>query len=162
MIRKALPSDAPKMKVCVEASYRHYIDRIGKPPGPMLDDYAKVVQHYQAFVVEDHEEIIGILVIIHKRDDILIDNVAVTPKHQGKGIGRRLIELAESEAVRQGFAHIDLYTNEEMWENRDFYTYLGYIETNRCFEQGYHRVYMRKYLISADPATSADRKERGG
>ena len=100
--------------------------------------------------------------IIHKRDGILIDNVAVTPKHQGKGIGRRLVELAESEAGRQGFAHIDLYTNEAMWENRDFYTFLGYVETNRFLEQGYHRVYMRKYLISAGPATSAEHKERGG
>lgn len=38
VIRKALPSDAPGMKACVEAAYRHYVPRIGKAPGPMLDD----------------------------------------------------------------------------------------------------------------------------
>lgn len=35
-VRKAKPSDAAAMKRCVEAAYRHYIPRMGKPPGPML------------------------------------------------------------------------------------------------------------------------------
>jgi len=145
-IRKAQLSDAAAMQSCVEAAYRHYIPRIGKPPGPMLDDYSEVVQQHQAFVAEARGQIIGVLVLIRKNNGILLDNVAVHPEHQGKGLGRRLIELAESEPRNQGFAHLDLYTHERMTENIELYKRLGYIETERRIEKGYHRVYMRKSL----------------
>ena len=65
---------------------------------------------------------------------------------RGKGLGRRLIELAESEARDQGFSHLDLYTHERMWENIEMYKRLGYIETERRIEREYQRVYMSKSL----------------
>ena len=49
-IRGAQPSDAVAMKECVESAYRHYISRMGKSPGPMLDDYSIVTQQHTAFV----------------------------------------------------------------------------------------------------------------
>jgi hypothetical protein len=36
--------DAPEIAACVNAAYRHYVERIGKPPGPMTEDYAKVIR----------------------------------------------------------------------------------------------------------------------
>ncbi len=39
-IRSARPDEADTVRDVVHAAYRHYIARIGKPPGPMLDDYA--------------------------------------------------------------------------------------------------------------------------
>jgi len=146
-IRKAQLPDAAAMQSCVEAAYRHYIPRIGKPPGPMLDDYSEVVQQHQAFVAEARGQIIGVLVLIRKDNGIILDNVAVHPEHQGNGLGRRLVELAESEARDQGFAHLDLYTHERMTENIAMYKRLGYIEIERRFEKGYQRVYMRKSLL---------------
>jgi ribosomal protein S18 acetylase RimI-like enzyme len=145
-IRQALLADAAAMKVCVEAAYRHYISRIGQIPGPMLEDYSEVVQKHQAFMTEAKGQIVGVLVLIRKDSGILLDNVAVHPEHQGKGLGRRLIELAESEARDQGFAHLDLYTNERMTENIARYKRLGYLETERRIEKGYNRIYMRKSL----------------
>jgi len=147
-IRKAQLPDATAMQICVEAAYRHYITRIGKPPGPMLDDYSEVVQHHQAFVAEAGEHIVGVLVLIRKDNGILLDNVAVHPEHQGTGLGRRLIGLAESEARDHGFTHMDLYTHERMTENIEMYKRLGYIETERRIEGGYQRIYMRKSLSS--------------
>ena len=149
IIRQALPADAPGMQACVEAAYQHYIARIGRPPGPMLDDYTEVVQRHQAFVAEANAQIIGVLVLIHKDNGILLDNVAVHPTHQGKGLGRQLMQRAEAEALRQGFVHIDLYTHERMTENITLYQRLGYVETERRTERGYPRVYMRKSLSKA-------------
>jgi ribosomal protein S18 acetylase RimI-like enzyme len=148
-IRKAQLQDAAAMQSCVEAAYRHYIPRIGKPPGPMLDDYAEIVQQHQAFVAEASGQIVGVLVLIRKDNGILLDNVAVHPEHQGKGFGRQLIELAESEARNQGFGHLELYTHERMTENIEMYRRLGYIETKRRNEKGYQRVYMQKSLLPA-------------
>lgn len=64
----------------------------------------------------------------------------------GKGIGKHLMNFAESEAKDQGFEKIDLYTHECMNENVKIYKALGYIETGRKEEKGYNRVYMQKSL----------------
>jgi pimeloyl-ACP methyl ester carboxylesterase len=37
-----------------------------------------------------------------KSDHLLLDSIAVSPSHQGKGFGRQLLEFAEAEALRQG------------------------------------------------------------
>lgn len=145
-IRKAQPADTPKMKNCVKAAYRHYIARMGKSPGPMLDDYSEVVRKHQAFVAELNGQVVGVLVLILQDDGILLDNFAVPPEYQGQGFGRKLVEFAESEARNQGFYHLDLYTHECMAENIKMYKRLGYVNTERRTVRGYQRVYMRKSL----------------
>lgn len=144
-IRRATSNDADSIQKLVELAYIHYIDRIGKPPGPMLDDYNEVIRHHAVFVAEA-EEIVGVLVLIHLAKGILLDNVAVHPDYQGKGLGKHLINFAESEALGQGFKALDLYTHECMNENIELYKSLGYEETIRKEVQGYSRVYMQKSL----------------
>lgn len=145
-ILAAEPADAPAIKNCVDAAYRHYVARIGKPPGPMLDDYANVIASRRVFVVRSGATIVGVLVLIETADGILLDNVAVDPRHQGRGLGRRLIDFAEREARSRGYAALDLYTHESMRENVTLYRALGYTETGRREERGYRRVYLRKSL----------------
>lgn len=145
-IRKAQPADTPKMKNCVKAAYRHYIARMGKSPGPMLDDYSEVVRKHQAFVAELNGQVVGVLVLILQDEGILLDNFAVPPEYQGQGFGRKLVEFAESEARNQGFSHLDLYTHECMAENIKMYKRLGYVNTERRTVRGYQRVYMRRSL----------------
>ena len=152
-LRPATAADAAGIAECVRASYSPYVERIGKRPGPMLDDYDQVVRDHRAYVMDDGGEIVGALVLIDKEDGILLDNVAVLPSRQGEGIGRRLVEHAESEARRLGHRHLDLYTHQQMTENIAMYARSGYEEIDRRTERGFPRVYMRKRL-SPSPATS--------
>lgn len=145
-IRKAEPPDAEKIKACVDAAYQRYIPRMGREPGPMLDDYSQVISRHQAFVVEQSDQVIGVLVLVSNHERMLLDNIAVHPERQGKGLGRQLMEFAENEAVKQGYPSLELYTHESMTENIGLYESLGYIETDRRTESGYRRVYMRKDL----------------
>ena len=145
-LRAARTNDADAIAECVRAAYSHYVERIGRPPGPMLDDYHQVVRVHRAFVVEDGDEIVGALVLVDKEDGLLFDNIAVLPSRQGEGIGRRLMEHAESEARRLGHAHLNLYTHEMMTENIAMYERIGYVEVDRRTEHGFPRVYMRKRL----------------
>ncbi len=145
VIRKAIAADAPSIQKCVATAYEHYTARIGKPPGPMLDDYCEVVKQHSVFVAET-DEIVGVLVLIRTNTGILLDNVAVHPEQQGNGLGKLLVRLAESEALNQGFEKLDLYTHECMVENIEIYKTLGYTETDRREEHGYNRVYMQKLL----------------
>ena len=112
----------------------------------MDDDYSRVAVQHEAFLAEEKGEVAGVLVLIRQDSGMLLDNVAVHPDFQGEGLGRRLIEFAETESRNQGYAHLELYTHERMTENLEMYNALGYVETARRIEDGYQRVYMRKAL----------------
>lgn len=138
--------DAPAVAACVNAAYRSYVERIGRPPGPMTEDYAKVIRERRVTVAESCGKITGVLVLAVTDEGFLLENVAVDQSHHGKGLGKTLIEFAEAEARLAGFQSIYLYTHEKMTENRALYAKIGYVEFDRRTEKGLVRVYMRKSL----------------
>ena len=147
-IRAAGPEDAASITECVCEAFTHYITRIGKKPGPMLYDYARFIKEDQVHVaVDEGGAVAGALVLqVLEGDDFHLKCIAVRPSAQGKGLGRKLLELAESEALRQGYSAISLCTNEVMVENQAIYLSFGYKETGRGTEEGYSRVFYRKEL----------------
>ena len=145
-IRPATIADVPAIVDIVNQAYRHYIARIGKPPGPMLDDYAARVSEGAVWVLEEAGVIAAIIVLLPAPNYLLLDNIAVSPARQGLGLGRRLLAFAEGEALRRGYREIRLYTHQTMVENQRLYASIGYEETGRGTEAGYDRVFMRKLL----------------
>ena len=145
-VRPATTDDASAVTGCVKAAYRHYVDRNGKYPAPMLDDYAQVITHHDVTVAERGGEIVGVLVVWEAAEGFLLDNVAVHPDGQGAGIGHALLELAEEKARAAGYDSIYLYTQEVMTENQALYERIGYVEYARRTEIGLNRIYMRKQL----------------
>lgn len=113
----------------------------------MLDDYAGLIGKGLVHVLEHEGAVKAVLVLIPQPDSMLLDNVAVSPDAQGIGLGRRMLEFAESAAKASGYRCITLYTNEAMTENIELYSRIGYVETRRIEEKGLRRVYMEKPLI---------------
>jgi GNAT superfamily N-acetyltransferase len=145
-LRLAVPADAGALKDLVSAAYEPYIVRIGRPPGPVRDDYEKVIADHQVTVAEVDGRLAGVLVLKETPEGLLLDNVAVLPEFQGRGIGRGLLDAAEEQARRGGWRELLLYTNEKMAENLEMYGRMGYVEFARRDEKGYSRVYMKKAL----------------
>ena len=112
----------------------------------MLEDYADVIERHEVHVALCRDEVVGVVVLARTAEGFCLDNVAVRLRSQGKGIGRLLLQLAESEAVRQGFGSIYLYTNELMTENRALYGSMGFVEYDHRIVDGYPRVFLRKSL----------------
>lgn len=155
-IRSALPSDLAPVQDVVAQAYAHYVPRIGRKPGPMLDDYEALIAAQRVFVLVAEQAVEGLLVLIPDGDAMLLDNVALRPQAQGRGYGRQLIAYAEQAARDAGFTHIRLYTHEKMTENIELYGRLGFIETHRLEEKGFRRVYMAKDIRPASiPSDSA-------
>jgi ribosomal protein S18 acetylase RimI-like enzyme len=145
-IRAATAADARAIADIVDQAYRHYLPRMGKPPGPMLDDYAARVSQGVVWVLEQGVAIAAVVVLLPAPDYLLLDNIAVSPARQGLGLGRQLLAFAEAEALRRGYREIRLYTHQTMVENQRLYASIGYEETGRGSEAGYDRVFMRKRL----------------
>jgi len=143
-IRPACVSDLPAMTQIVAEAYSKYIARIGKAPGPMLDDYPSHVRNHMAWVVQCDGAIAGLIVVLPAEDHLLLNNIAVDPARHGRGIGRALMAFAEQEAARRGYREVRLYTHEKMTENLVMYPALGWQETGRGEQAGYQRVFFRK------------------
>lgn len=147
VIRPARAEEAELLAAVVAEAYGHYVARIGRRPGPMDDDYASRIAAGQAHVAEDANGILGLAVIDEDEEGIpLLDNVAVRPAAQGRGIGRALIAFAEERARAVGSTELRLYTHERMFENITLYARLGFVETARRVENGFPRVFMTKRL----------------
>jgi ribosomal protein S18 acetylase RimI-like enzyme len=144
--RPANAEDASKVARLVDEAYRHYVERIGHPPGPMTEDYIDVIRNHRVTVAESRGRIVGVIVLTVTDEGFLIDNVAVHPSHRGRGLGRAFLEFAEEEARRAGFDSIHLFTHEKMTENITLYSRIGYVEYDRRLHGRDVLVYMRKHL----------------
>jgi ribosomal protein S18 acetylase RimI-like enzyme len=145
--RRAVKGDVDAITVCVENAYSMYIPRLGKPPGPMLDSYSELIAPSRhVFVVETDGAVIGVLVLGEVEGVFFLENVAVDPGHQGRGVGKALLQRAEIEARQRRFCEIHLYTNVVMVENEALYRKIGYTEYGRRAEGGFSRIYMKKSL----------------
>jgi GNAT superfamily N-acetyltransferase len=145
-VRTATASDVPALRAVAENAYAAYVPRIGRPPAPMTADYAAAVRSGLTWVAESGGEVVGLLVLAVRSDHLLLENVAVLPSAQGRGVGARLLRLAEDQARARGLGEVRLYTNEAMTENLAYYPRRGYAETHRAVQDGYRRVFFVKLL----------------
>ncbi len=145
-LRRATDGDAPALTAIAEAAYAVYVPRIGRPPPPMVADYAAAVRDSESWVLDDGGQVVGFLVLVPAEDHLLLENVVIAPDQQHRGLGRRLLEHAEQRAVALGLRELRLYTNEAMVENQRLYVRIGYEETHRAGDGGLRRVFYRKRL----------------
>jgi GNAT superfamily N-acetyltransferase len=145
-LRQAGVDDAAVITACVKRAYAKYAGRLSAPPKPVLADYAAVVRRGSTWVLEEEGQCVGVLVLVPTTDHLLLENVAVDPVHQGRGLGRLLLELTEAEARRLGLSEVRLYTNALMTENQSIYAARGYLETERRQIDGRGVVFMSKSL----------------
>jgi ribosomal protein S18 acetylase RimI-like enzyme len=146
LLRAATADDAARISMIACAAYAKYVARIGREPAPMLTDFAAEIAANHVVVIETADAVGGYMIAWPQSDAYFIDNIAVDPSRQGKGLGRQLIDHTVREAQRHRLSAIRPYTNAAMTENLSMYVHLGFVETHRTTEQGFHRVHMRRNL----------------
>jgi N-acetylglutamate synthase-like GNAT family acetyltransferase len=146
MARRATAADVASITALVDAAYSPHVARIGQRPGPMLDDYDEIVATSEVWVSEDDAGLTGCLVLMRRENHLLIENVAVRPDVQGRGVGRFLLDLADARARELGLGELRLYTHVLMTENRAYYARHGYQETHVSVEDGFRRAHFARTL----------------
>ena len=155
-IRRANDADVETMTELARTAYAKYVERIGREPEPMTDDYATVVHENEVWLAEEDGNLVGMLVLRAADSHVLLKNVAVAPGAQKLGTGKLLLDLADERARQQGLAEVRLYTNVVMTENLAYYLRHGYHETHRATDDDFERVYLTKPLVTKWSRSPAD------
>jgi ribosomal protein S18 acetylase RimI-like enzyme len=110
-IRPAKPADRSGVVECVDAAYSKYVDRLGGVrPAPMRADYTALIAEGSVYVAAYEGDACGVLVLKYTERHVLIENVAVHPDYQGRGLGQKLIRSAEQRAGKAGLKEVWLKT----------------------------------------------------
>ncbi|GAA1542316.1 GNAT family N-acetyltransferase [Actinomadura kijaniata] len=143
-IRPAVAADRGPVERIVTAAYTPWIEVLGVRPLPMEADYGALIGAGRVWVTDPPA---GLVVLVPEDGCLLVENVAVDPAFQGRGLGRRLMAFAEERARALGLSRLRLYTNALMARNIALYERLGYRETGReTFPTGHRAVHMDKSL----------------
>ncbi len=149
VIRLANTEDVPAIVALTAAAYAPYTPLLGAAPIPVTEDYAPHVAAGNVWLLEHDGALLGLNVLEHRPDHILIFSVAVAPVAQGRGHGIRLLAWPEECARPDSIGEIRLYTNARMERNIALYGSYGYRETGgRAYSTraGWVRVDMVKSL----------------
>jgi len=108
------------------------------PPKPMTTDYDVAVRTNLIDLLYADGALVALIECIRETDHLLIENLAVSPAHQGYGYGRHLLAHGEALARELGFMEVRLYTNKLFAENVAFYRKLGYrLDSETPFKGGF-------------------------
>ena len=125
-MRIATISDAEAVTALTRMAYAKWVPVIGREPLPMKADHAAFIQENRVDLLFSGADLVALVETIQRKEDILIENVAVEPRFQKRGYGRRMVAQAEYLAVKAGLDVVRLYTNSLFEVNLRLYTSLGY------------------------------------
>jgi ribosomal protein S18 acetylase RimI-like enzyme len=126
VLRRAVAADAAAVRALTRQAYAKWVKLIGREPKPMQADYARAVLEHRIDLAYVDDQLAGLIETIEQPDHLLVENVAVAPAFQGRGLGRQLMAHADRLAAQLGHAEIRLYTNARFTENVRLYRGLGY------------------------------------
>jgi ribosomal protein S18 acetylase RimI-like enzyme len=145
-LRRAGAEDAAFIRALTREAYAKWVPLIGREPLPMQADYDAAVRDHRIDLLHLDGKLAALIEMIPGEGHLLIENVAVAPDYQGRGLGRRLMAHAEQVAAAMGYGEIRLYTNQRFAENVALYLRLGYRITNEEKFAGGVVVHMNKRI----------------
>jgi GNAT superfamily N-acetyltransferase len=150
-LRRATAADAANVRALTRTAYAKWVPLIGREPIPMTADYDRAVADHIIELWEERGELLALIEVVRETDHLSIENVAVRPDQQGKGLGSKLLDHAERLAVSLGLDEIRLYTNAAFASNLLFYSRRGYHEYQRGSRlPGSVTIFMRKKIKAPD------------
>lgn len=125
-LRQGTAADAAAIRELTRTAYAKWVPLIGREPKPMTADYEAAVARHRFDLLYVDGTLAALIETIREADHLLVENIAVLPSFQGRGLGRKLMAHAETLAASMGFGEIRLYTNQRFVENIALYRKLGY------------------------------------
>ena len=135
IIRAAIPADASALAALLsELGYKTSEEQMLMRLSRVID-----VNDYATFVAEIEEKVVGMLGVrcgFHYARDgkyALIIALSVTAPHKGRGVGRQLVDTAESWAKENGIGRLIANTALHREDAHGFYEALSFEHTGRRY-----------------------------
>ena len=146
-LRRAVLGDVAAIRQLVREAYARWVPAIGREPRPMGADYEAAVRDHRIDLLFLDGVLAGLVETVDEGDGLLVENLAVSPAFQRRGLGSRLMAHAEAVALSLGHERIRLFTNKRFAENVILYRRLGYdVNGEEDLGGGTIRVDMSKTL----------------
>ncbi|MGV8855906.1 MAG: GNAT family N-acetyltransferase [Devosia sp.] len=143
----ATADDADRIGDLVRAAYSKWVPVIGREPMPMKVDYAEALRLHRLDLLLVQGALAGVIETLQHPDHLWIENLAVHPDWQGRGLGRRLLAHAEELARAAACPQVRLLTNAAFASNVALYQTAGFrLDRSEPFHLGGITLYMRKAL----------------
>ena len=131
LIRPALPQETQIMQAIELDAAKSYAALPGYGfsvvlPARSDDEHAFAREHGARFVVDIDGAVGGFIMVIPLDHAAHIFEAAVLAEYQGRGIGKKLVSVAENYAREQGYKEMTLTTYRDVPWNAPFYARLGY------------------------------------
>ena len=146
--RRAGENDVELIRNLTHIAYAKWAQQIGRRPKPMNADYEHAVRAHVIELAYEDGVLVALYEIIPAADHLLLENIAVAPVHQRRGLGHRLMVRIEALARARGLSYVRLYTNKAFASNLEFYQKLGYtIEREEPIKTGGTLVHFAKKIV---------------
>jgi predicted N-acetyltransferase YhbS len=121
-----------------------YMDGIVDPPSSVhhltAEGLAEQARRGEVWLVEDPPAPVGSIFLTPKPGRLYIGKLAVAKALRGQGLGRQLLELAETRARALGHTTIELESRVELVGNHAVFARFGYLKTAETAHPGYDRT----------------------
>jgi predicted N-acetyltransferase YhbS len=155
-IRRATVDDCDLLAAVIRAAFEEYRDELVPPSGAHNETavtIASLLGRGGAFIAELGPETAGCVVFEPEDGDLYFGRLSVIPSARGSGLGRRLVETVEAEALLGGCPGVRLGVRLALPANRTFFEALGYEVTGTGTHTGFTEptfLRMRKQLPASD------------
>jgi len=131
----------------VREAYAQWIPVIGREPMPMKADYERAVRDHEIDLLYADDDLVGLIEVVANSDHLFIENIAVVPRRQGQGLGRRLLRHTEDRARKTNLGELRLLTNQAFQANIRLYESVGFrIDRTEPFSGGMRLMDPRSVL----------------
>jgi hypothetical protein len=87
-MRRGVSGDAAELQRLTRAAYAKWVRVIGREPKPMGADYEEAVKSHRFDLIYVEGRLAGLIETINQGNSLLVENVAVDPDFQGRGLSR--------------------------------------------------------------------------
>lgn len=154
-IRLATESDVPLLDAVEQSAAKAFIgSSVGyvESRSVPVDLLQKLQKNKTLWVAVEDNNPVGFVACYPLDGFLYVHEISVAQGQQGKGIGRRLMNVVEDYAIDQDFPYIGLITFRDIRWNGPFYKSLGYKEIAADVYSGLHNKFKDDVRKGMDPA----------
>lgn len=131
-------------------SFAYMEGRIDPPSsthGLTQDDIRLQAQDAEIWVVEDDKRVIACVFLSPQDSYLYLSRLSVAKSHRGRGLARRLVDLAQERARSLGLSSIELKSRVELTENHSAFTALGFQMVGEVAHPGFDEPTSLKFVL---------------